>query len=312
MIGSRIKELRNNQKLTQEELADGIVSRTYLSLIEKGSVQPSNNVLVKLSERLGVNVNDLMVESKNYQYSDIDMSREIIFYENKIQNEEFDVIEQFIDNHYEDKEDIKKLDLSRIYLIYGEYYLNQSQYKLSKRYLDDAADILLKMPVNDYFIRYTNVISRYFVKNNDYDEALDVLERALVEMSYTNQFQLESIQNLYLMANIYFDKKQYYTVLRIIKRMEYLSRQVNITYKEDDVRYMKGICLYHEKKFDTLELITAHKTNVYDKVLYSYSLLAKGDVKSALDIYGTIEFTREFNALNEIIDELDERFKSII
>ena len=69
MIGNRIKELRNNQKLTQEELSEGIVSRTYLSLIEKGSVQPSNNVLVKLSERLGVNVNDLMVESKNYQYS---------------------------------------------------------------------------------------------------------------------------------------------------------------------------------------------------------------------------------------------------
>ncbi|MBY8910767.1 helix-turn-helix domain-containing protein, partial [Salinicoccus roseus] len=32
MIGQRIKEIRNNNNLTQEELADGIISRTYLSL----------------------------------------------------------------------------------------------------------------------------------------------------------------------------------------------------------------------------------------------------------------------------------------
>ncbi len=50
MIGQRIKEIRNNNNLTQEELADGIISRTYLSLIEKGSVHPSTNDVEILRE----------------------------------------------------------------------------------------------------------------------------------------------------------------------------------------------------------------------------------------------------------------------
>ena len=178
MIGRRIKELRNSQKLTQKELSDGIVSRTYLSLIEKGSVQPSNNVLVKLSKRLGVSVNDLMVESQNYKYSDIDMSREIIFYENKVKNKEYDVISDFIEERFEEKEDIQKIDLARIYLIYSEYYINTSHYKTGKEYLTRAENILLKMPINDYYIRYTILLSKIYLKDNDIDSALDVLERA--------------------------------------------------------------------------------------------------------------------------------------
>ncbi|MGR5878339.1 helix-turn-helix domain-containing protein [Bacillus pacificus] len=36
MLGQRIKELRKQKKLTQEKLADGIITRSYLSQIEKG------------------------------------------------------------------------------------------------------------------------------------------------------------------------------------------------------------------------------------------------------------------------------------
>lgn len=312
MIGRRIKELRNSQKLTQKELSDGIVSRTYLSLIEKGSVQPSNNVLVKLSKRLGVSVNDLMVESQNYQYSDIDMSREIIFYENKVKNKEYDVISDFIEERFEEKEDIQKIDLARIYLIYSEYYINTSHYKTGKDYLTRAENILLKMPINDYYIRYTILLSKIYLKDNDIDSALDVLERAKTEISYTSQFQLEMIQILYLMTKAYFKKSQYYTVIRLINELEKLSRQLQLDYKDNKVRYMKSISLYHEKKFDTLEILTENHTEIYDKVLYTYCLLVKGDVKSARQVYETIEPTRRYEALNEIIDDLNERFSSIM
>ncbi|MBY8911006.1 helix-turn-helix domain-containing protein, partial [Salinicoccus roseus] len=73
MIGQRIKEIRNNNNLTQEELADGIISRTYLSLIEKGSVHPSTNVLIKLSERLNCSVNDFMQEVSHFRYNDVEI-----------------------------------------------------------------------------------------------------------------------------------------------------------------------------------------------------------------------------------------------
>ncbi|MCA0149689.1 helix-turn-helix domain-containing protein, partial [Rossellomorea vietnamensis] len=36
MIGVRIKELRQKKKMTQQELSQGIITRSYISQIEKG------------------------------------------------------------------------------------------------------------------------------------------------------------------------------------------------------------------------------------------------------------------------------------
>ena len=96
MIGQRIKEIRNQNNLTQEALSEGIISRTYLSLIEKGSVEPSNNVLIRLSERLGVSVSDLMEESSSSLHDPLNIRREILFNESKISRGDTTNIMRFI------------------------------------------------------------------------------------------------------------------------------------------------------------------------------------------------------------------------
>lgn len=53
-IGKAIRELRKDKKLTQAQLAQGIVTRNMLSLIENGSATPSLQTLENISERLGV------------------------------------------------------------------------------------------------------------------------------------------------------------------------------------------------------------------------------------------------------------------
>ena len=44
-IGKAIRELRKDKKLTQAQLAQGIVTRNMLSLIENGSATPSLQTL---------------------------------------------------------------------------------------------------------------------------------------------------------------------------------------------------------------------------------------------------------------------------
>src|SRR5699024_2558277 len=122
MIGQRIKEIRYNNNLTQEELAEGIISRTYLSLIEKGTVQPSTNVLVKLSKRLNCTVNDFMTEVSHFKYNNFEILREIGHYEIKVTNEDYDAIKYFIEKEDEHIADIPLLDSRRIYIIYANYY----------------------------------------------------------------------------------------------------------------------------------------------------------------------------------------------
>ncbi|WP_079710302.1 helix-turn-helix domain-containing protein [Paraliobacillus ryukyuensis] len=52
--GMKIKHYRKKQKMTQAQLSDGIISVSYLSKIEKGTCQPSNEILKKLQEKLGI------------------------------------------------------------------------------------------------------------------------------------------------------------------------------------------------------------------------------------------------------------------
>lgn len=60
-LGDRIKELRAQYAITQEELADRCaLFRTYLSRIESGQANPTLTVLHALAQGLGVSVQELL------------------------------------------------------------------------------------------------------------------------------------------------------------------------------------------------------------------------------------------------------------
>lgn len=59
MVGQRIRSYRKTKGLTQEELAQGICSVSYLSKIEKGDAKSSEEVINMLCERLGISPEDV-------------------------------------------------------------------------------------------------------------------------------------------------------------------------------------------------------------------------------------------------------------
>ncbi len=60
LLGARIKELRKKVGVSQEGLAEACgISSKYLSRIEVGMHFPSVEILLRLSERLGVELKDL-------------------------------------------------------------------------------------------------------------------------------------------------------------------------------------------------------------------------------------------------------------
>lgn len=62
-IGAIIKLNRINQNLTQEELADGIISISYLSKIENGKIEPNEEVIKLLCRKLGIQINSQIDDS---------------------------------------------------------------------------------------------------------------------------------------------------------------------------------------------------------------------------------------------------------
>lgn len=58
-LGSRIRRLRKLRKMTQEELAGGICTKSFVSQVEKGHARPALDTLQAFADRLGVSLADL-------------------------------------------------------------------------------------------------------------------------------------------------------------------------------------------------------------------------------------------------------------
>jgi len=59
-LGKKVKKLRQEQKLTQEDLAHELgISRVYMGYIEQGRFSPSLKLLMKISRKFKVRVEDL-------------------------------------------------------------------------------------------------------------------------------------------------------------------------------------------------------------------------------------------------------------
>jgi len=59
-LGKKVQKLREESNLTQEELAHQLgISRVYMGYIEQGRESPSLKLLMKMSRKFGVKVEDL-------------------------------------------------------------------------------------------------------------------------------------------------------------------------------------------------------------------------------------------------------------
>ena len=69
MLGERIKLLRKEQGITQDQLAEYInVSRSSVNGYENDGVEPSLNVLVKIADRFNVSL-DYLLERTEEKYN---------------------------------------------------------------------------------------------------------------------------------------------------------------------------------------------------------------------------------------------------
>lgn len=74
MLGNRIKIFRIEQKMSISELAEKAgVAKSYLSSIERNKqTNPSIQFIEKVSEALGVSVNELLYNSDEVEIEDLD------------------------------------------------------------------------------------------------------------------------------------------------------------------------------------------------------------------------------------------------
>ena len=80
LFGLRLRELRQKQQLTQQQLGDHAnVNYKYVGAIERGEENPSLGVIAKLADALGVRAADLL----EFEHTETDPA----FLRGRIQNE---------------------------------------------------------------------------------------------------------------------------------------------------------------------------------------------------------------------------------
>lgn len=315
MIGQRIKEIRNNNNLTQEELADGIISRTYLSLIEKGSVHPSTNVLIKLSERLNCSVNDFMQEVSHFRYNDVEILREIAYYEQKIESEDFQSVISFIEKEYETVDQIPPQDSGRIHLIYAKYYNKTDKPGKEKHHVDQALRLLSTVSVNQSYIDAIILKTRILVSQDEVEGALDLLEDTLFIILRLTELDLGIIRVMFEIAACYHIKKEYFTSERILMRLKRQSEILHIDYKRDTFNLLEAKNMAMLGSFEKLEKMTEHENSPSMVLLNCYASFNNGDIKECKSRFKSVGIEKNMFrgdvVLTGIYDMLDKRLDFI-
>lgn len=311
MIGQRIKEIRNNNNLTQEELADGIISRTYLSLIEKGTVQPSTNVLVKLSKRLNCTVNDFMAEVSHFKYNNFEILREIGHYELKVDNKEYEVVKNFIDKEYEKIEDVPMPDSGRIHLIYAHYYKFKGDMKRTRHHTDKALIELSTVAINQHYVNAVLLKAELLIADKLIDEAINILEETQYLLTKFGELNISDIKIRFALVKCYIIFKQYYTAYRLVSNINQISNRLSITYKVDELQKNEMFLLIKLEKFDDMLELAGDNVEPSVNIMRAYSLWRLDKVKEADQILKAMPNSNKeiFNNphLDSLYKELTER-----
>ncbi|CAM4265009.1 helix-turn-helix domain-containing protein [Lacicoccus alkaliphilus] len=315
MIGQRIKETRHRNNLTQEELAEGIISRTYLSLIEKGSVQPSTNVLIKLSERLNCSLNDLMSETANFRYNDVEVFREIVFHEYKVSHDEFSTVPELMTKEYEKADEISSVDCGRLHLLYAKYFRHQGDSRKMTHHADQSLLKLSNNVINQFYIDALLIKTSYLMDTGKVTEALDLLEDTYSLIYPMNELNLSKLKILFEIIECYYIKEQYFTCRRLMDKYTQLEHTMQVRYKEEGLSILAAKVAAYEDDLGLLDQLVGDSENDRMILLKCYNMYKKGQIKKCAEYFKSyVKNTDELKddpLMLDIYNELEERIGTL-
>lgn len=269
-IGSFLKKTRKKQNLTQDDVAKGICSISYLSKIENNQIIPSDYYVNEIMNRLEID-DEIYVKSKQHkQY--LGQIIEAFFYEQD------DCIHQI----YQDIEDIKHDKMINLVKLAYYIYFNDENHSAFVMMLEELVGNMTNLELKFYLL----LASHYYMKKNLYRTALELLlisdeiitdNEYITAMLYEIKYYIKnrllmsySAQEDYKKALFYF---QHYNAMKRMIRMG-IEKVIQITNEHPDLalkllmQLKKGIVQIDN--IDTYHILEAEiyfKLKKYQKAL---------------------------------------------
>ncbi|MBN3552796.1 tetratricopeptide repeat protein [Fictibacillus nanhaiensis] len=221
MVGQRIRYYRKTKGLTQEELAQGICSVSYLSKIEKGDAKSSEEVINLLCERLGISPEEV----DNNEILEMLNEWNMMMVHRKFKD---------ADSFFPVLNGKMKLVFEPELLV--KFELFKARYLLINDKIPEAEEILAK--VNTYHLELSKVNQFYYYSFNafyyifikDYKSALRDIKKAedlysfidltvteigylfyLIAVTYSNLYRISTVNQYAYKAIEIFDKEYNYS-----------------------------------------------------------------------------------------------------
>ena len=183
-LGITIKELRIKKNISQSELCHGICSQSQISKIEKGVIYPSSILLYQLSERLGIDPNNIFALTQNKRLKYVENVKYVIkdCLKQKQYKELYEIVKKEKNlNNFQTKDE-------KQFLIWHEAIAIFMVDKSIKTALDFLNNALKLTVTNSDFLSEREIdimqtIAIFHGENKEYEKSINILRRCLTNFN---------------------------------------------------------------------------------------------------------------------------------
>ena len=183
-LGITIKELRIKKNISQSELCHGICSQSQISKIEKGVIYPSSILLYQLSERLGIDPNNIFALTQNKRLKYVENVKYVIkdCLKQKQYKELYEIVKKEKNlNNFQTKDE-------KQFLMWHEAIAIFMVDKSIKTALDFLNNALKLTVTNSDFLSEREIdimqtIAILHGENKEYEKSINILRRCLTNFN---------------------------------------------------------------------------------------------------------------------------------
>ncbi|MCU5330978.1 helix-turn-helix domain-containing protein [Bacillus wiedmannii] len=265
-LGITIKELRMKKNISQSELCHGICSQSQISKIEKGMIYPSSILLYQLSERLGIDSNNIFALTQNKKLKYVENVKYVMrdCTKQKQYNELYEIVKQEKnENNFQLKED-------KQFLIWHEaiaiFHVNKS-IKTALNLLNSALKLTVTNVdfLSEREIDIMQSMAIFHWANKEYEKSITILRRCLTNFNKLDfprdkEIKLKIIFNL---AKILGLANQHEEAIKYNDMGIKLAINLNTLYLLGELYYGKGSNLLKLKQSNDENVANNMKTALF-------------------------------------------------
>ncbi|HDR4882837.1 TPA: helix-turn-helix domain-containing protein [Bacillus cereus] len=272
-LGITIKELRIKKNISQSELCHGICSQSQISKIEKGMIYPSSILLYQLSERLGIDPNNIFALTQNKRLKYVGNVKYVIkdCLKQKQYKELYEIVKKEKNlNNFQTKDE-------KQFLMWHEaiaVFMVDKSIKTALDFLNHALKLTLTNSdfLSEREIDIMQTMAIFYAENKEYEKSINIFKRCLTNFNKLD-FPRDKEIKLKLMLNLAkcFDfTYQYEEAIKYIDKGIKLAINLHTLYLLGELFYLKGQCLLKMKQHNVEDVIYNWK-----KALFIFELTEK-------------------------------------